>query len=199
MDWEKELKKGRQVRVEQRGEMNREKEVENEASPIPLRKLTSTTWTKDPSGAEELHRRYWTITDTSPPPDPCPLSSLSLSMCFPHFPYTAEIVGTGANSLTELISNPHRARTARMRSWRLGLLWVKEDGEENGARLNWSFKSAASIGVGGGGVAHLGTSDLRDSVSAPSRGFYCEHFKPVLWRLSALIGCRVLHWFYNMG
>lgn len=111
--------------------------------PSPAeRKLTSTTWRKDPSGAEQLHRRlldnhgYLTVSG------PISHSSLSLSICFPQTPNTAEQKRFGADNLTELaFSDTHRASTVRMRSVRLGLLWVKdgeeeEEEREDGAPLN---------------------------------------------------------------
>ncbi len=104
------------------------------------RKLTSTTWRKDPSGAEQLHRRVLDNHGYLTASGPISLPSLSLSMCFPQSPYTAELGRFGADSQTELLSNSHWASTARMRSVRLGLLWVRDgEEEEDGAPLNWSL------------------------------------------------------------
>lgn len=61
---------------------------------------------------------------------------------FPSNPNTAEQKRFGADNLTELaFSDTHRASTVRMRSVRLGLLWVKdgeeeEEEREDGAPLN---------------------------------------------------------------
>lgn len=60
-----------------------------------------------------------------------------LSICSPQSPYTADLGRFGADSRGELLSNSLRASTVRMRSVRLGLLWVRDgEEEEDGAPLN---------------------------------------------------------------
>lgn len=124
-----------------------------------------------------------------------PLLTLFVYM-FCSIAYTAELGRFAADSQTGLIINSRRASTARMRSVSLGLLWVKDGEVVDGAPLNWSFKSAGS--TGGRRERTLGPAASKHSVSAPSRGFHSEHSGNLIFRLSALIGCDALQWFYNI-
>lgn len=101
------------------------------------RKLTSATWRKDPSGAVELHRRlldnHGYLTVSGP-------ISLSLSICFPQSLTLQSSAGLARTTKQSCFLNSHRAGTVRMRSVRLGSLWLKDgEEEEDGAPLNWSL------------------------------------------------------------
>lgn len=69
-----------------------------------------------------------------------PPLTLFVYVIFLNPPTLQSSAGLGADSQTEMLSDSHGASTVRMRSVRLGLLWVRDgEEEEDGAPLNWSL------------------------------------------------------------
>lgn len=124
-----------------------------------------------------------------------PLLTLFIYM-FSSIPYTAELGPFVADSLTAMIINSHWASTTRMRSVRLGLLWVKDGEEVDGAPLNWSFQIRWLHQ--GPQKAHLGTSGLGAQCVSAIWWFLLWTLRKPIFRFSALIGCDAPQWFYNM-